>query len=118
MKKPGRRSTHVRAVISPRMNADMPSWMRLTLDYPKVRAAMLAENAGDLTKSNVVSRLAEQLARGLFDSGYAQAVDSPDALRDAVNKFRYRSPDTLPGRAPASRLSSESHSFSRVFTGA
>lgn len=94
------------------------SAMLLTLDYPKVRAAMLAENVGDLTKSNVVSRLAEQLARGLFDSGYAQAVDSPDALRDAVNKFRYRSPDTLPGRAPASRLSSESHSFSRVFTGA
>ncbi len=94
------------------------SAMLLTLHHPKVRAAMLAENAGDLSKSNVVSRLAEQLARGLFDSGYADAVDSPDALRDAVNHFKYRSPNTLPGRAPASRLSSESHSFSRVFTGA
>lgn len=94
------------------------SAMLLTLANPKVRAAMLAENMGDLSKSNVVSRLAEQLARGLFDSGYPDAVASPDALRDAVNNFKYRSPAALPGRAPASRLSSESHSFSRVFTGA
>lgn len=90
----------------------------VTLGDPAVRAAILAEHDGDLAKSNAVSRLAEQLARGLYDSGYAAAVVSPDALRDAVNRFRYRDPDKLPGRAPASRLSSESHSFSRVFTGA
>jgi hypothetical protein len=94
------------------------SAMLVTLNDPVVRAAILAENGGDLAKSNAVSRLAEQLARGLYDSGYADAVVSADALRDAVNQFKYRDPATLPGRAPASKLSSESHSFSRVFSGA
>jgi hypothetical protein len=94
------------------------SAMLITLDDPKVRAAILAENSGDLGKSNAVSRLAEQLALGLYDSGYADAVVSSNALRDAVNTFKYQDPDKLPGRAPASKLSSESHSFSRVFSGA
>jgi hypothetical protein len=35
-----------------------------------------------------------------------------------VNTFFYRDPDTLPTMAPATALSSEPHSFSRVFTGA
>jgi len=83
-----------------------------------VRALILAENGGDLAKSNAVTRLAEQLARGLCDAGYADAVVSAEALRDLANPFRYREPDELPGRAPATRLSSESHNFSRVFSGA
>ncbi len=94
------------------------SAMLVTLGDPNVRAAILAEHGGDLAKSNAVSRLAEQLARGLYDSGYADTVVSPAALRDAVNKFKYHEPDKLPGKAPASKLSSESHSFSRVFSGA
>jgi len=94
------------------------SALLVTLGDAAVRAAILAENSGDLAKSNAVSRLAEQLARGLYDSGFADAVVSADALRDAVNKFKYRDPDKLSGRAPASKLSSESHSFSRVFSGA
>ena len=94
------------------------SALLVTLNDPVVRAVILGENGGDLAKSNTVSRLAEQLARGLYDSGFAEAVVSAGALRDSVNKFKYKIPDTLPGRAPASRLSSESHSFSRVFSGA
>jgi hypothetical protein len=35
-----------------------------------------------------------------------------------VNAFVYRDPATLPGNAPASSLSSEAHSFSRVFSSA
>ncbi len=94
------------------------SALLVALDSPRVRAVMLAENDGDLAKSNTVTRLAEQLARGLSNAGYADAVVSVDALRDVANKFRYRDPDKLPGRTPAARLSSESHNFSRVFSGA
>ncbi len=94
------------------------SALLVTLSDPRVRAVVLTENDGDLAKSNSVSRLAEQLALGLFDSGYTDAVDGANALRDAVNKFKYKNPDTLPGRTPASKLSSESHNFSRVFSGA
>ena len=94
------------------------SAMLVTLGDPAVRAEILAENGGDLAKSNAVSRLAEQLARAIYDAGNPNAVVSPDALRDAVNAFKYRAPDTLPGSAPASQLSSESHNFSRIFSGA
>ena len=94
------------------------SALLVALDNPRVRAMILAENGGDLAKSNPVTRLAEQLARGLFGAGYADAVVSADALRDLANKFRYRDPDKLPGRTPAARLSSESHNFSRVLSGA
>jgi hypothetical protein len=45
------------------------------------------------------------------------AVD-PDCLRNAVNSFLYQDPTNLPQSAPAAQLSSEPHSFSRVFTGA
>ena len=45
------------------------------------------------------------------------AVD-PDCLRNAVNSFTYQDPVNLPPMAPARQLSSEPHSFSRVFTGA
>jgi hypothetical protein len=90
----------------------------VTLNDPVVRAAMLAENEGDLGKSNVVSRLAEQLAHGIYDLGKADAVASADALRDLTVRFRYRDPDKLPASTPASELSSESHNFSRIFSGA
>jgi len=46
------------------------------------------------------------------------SVVDPDCLRNAANSFFYRDPSTLPPNAPAANLSSEPHSFSRVFTGA
>lgn len=94
------------------------SALLVALAAPAVRAAVLAENAGDLARSNRVTRLAEQLARGLFDAGCAHAVVSADALRDLANPYRYRDPAHLPARAPATRLASESHNFSRIFSGA
>jgi hypothetical protein len=60
--------------------------------------------------------VAEQLGSAIRQS-VPSAVE-PDCLRNAVNTFFYRDPDTLPTTAPATSLSSESHSFSRVFTGA
>jgi hypothetical protein len=41
-----------------------------------------------------------------------------DCLRNAVNSFVYSDPLNLPQMAPASQLSSEPHSLSRLFTGA
>ena len=90
----------------------------LTLNDLQVRAAILAENQGDLAKSNAVTRIAELLAQGLFNAGKVEAVVSSGALRDVANEFSYHEPDKLPARAPAAKLSLESHSFSRVFSGA
>src|SRR5246500_4960729 len=86
------------------------------LQLPSVREGILAETGGVLGRSSRLSRLAEQLAWAIRQS-VPSAVE-PDCLRNATNTFFYRDPDTLPTTAPATSLSSEPHSFSRVFTGA
>src|SRR3989449_4385500 len=86
------------------------------LQLPSVREGVLAETGGVLRRASRLSRLAEQLGWAIRQS-VPSAVE-PDCLRNAVNTFFYRDPDTLPTMAPATALSSEPHSFSRVFTGA
>src|SRR5919198_707147 len=86
------------------------------LQLSSVREGVLAETGGVLRRSSRLSRLAEQLGWAIRQS-VPSAVE-PDCLRNAVNTFFYRDPDTLPTTAPATSLSSEPHSFSRVFTGA
>ena len=76
----------------------------------------MAETGGVLHRASRLSRLAEQLGWAIRQS-VPSAVEA-DCLRNAVNTFFYRDPDTLPTMAPATALSSEPHSFSRVFTGA
>ncbi len=94
------------------------SALLVTLGDESVRSAVLTETNGDLTQSNVASRMSEQIARGYVLNGHPESVVSIDAMRDLANRFRYTDPDKLPARASASKLSSESHSFSRVFSGA
>ena len=86
------------------------------LQLQPVRLHVLAETHGNLSRSSSLSRLAEQLGFAIRKIN-AAAVER-DCLRNAANSFFYRDPSTLPPSAPASALSSEPHSFSRVFTGA
>jgi hypothetical protein len=86
------------------------------LQLPSLREGVLAETGGVLHRASRLSRLAEQLGWAIRQS-VPSAVEA-DCLRNAVNIFFYRDPDTLPTTAPATALSSEPHSFSRVFTGA
>src|SRR5246500_2697910 len=86
------------------------------LQLSSVREGALAGTGGVLRRSPGLSRLAKQLGWPIRQS-VPSAVE-PDCLRNAVNTFFYRDPDTLPTTAPAASLSSEPHSFSRVFTGA
>ena len=86
------------------------------LQLPSLREGVLAETGGVLHRASRLSRLAEQLGWAIRQS-VPSAVEA-DCLRNAVNTFFYRDPDTLPTMAPATALSSEPHSFSRVFTGA
>lgn len=83
---------------------------------PSFRSALISETGGVLNKSSRLSRLAEQLGFAIR-KGHPDAVD-PDCLRNAANSFFYVDPQTLPPNAPASHLSSEPHSFSRVFSAA
>jgi hypothetical protein len=85
------------------------------LQVPSFRQAVLSETGGALNRASRLSRVAEQLGAAIR-VGHPDAVD-PDCLRNAANSFFYTDPQTLPPSAPASQLSSEPHSFSRVFTG-
>ena len=86
------------------------------LQAPSFRQMVLTETQGKLNRASRLSRLAEQLGFAIRQL-QPDAVD-PDCLRNAVNSFFYADPQTLPPSAPASQLSSEPHSFSRVFSGA
>jgi hypothetical protein len=92
------------------------SAMLSSLQVPSFRQALLTETGGKLNRNSRLSRLAEQLGAAIR-VGHPDAVDA-DCLRNAANSFFYRDPQTLPPSAPASQLSSEPHSFSRVFTAA
>jgi hypothetical protein len=86
------------------------------LQLPSERQKVLTETQGRLNVTSRLSRLAEQLGWAIRQLA-PTAVD-PDCLRNAANRFFYQPPAQLPPQAPASQLSSEVHSFSRVFTGA
>lgn len=86
------------------------------LQLDSLRAAVLAETEGKLYRNSRLSRVAEQLGWAIRQR-HPDAVDA-DCLRNAVNSFFYRDPQSLPPRAPAGMLSSEPHSFARVFVGA
>jgi hypothetical protein len=86
------------------------------LQLPSLRTAVLSDTGGHLFRNSRLSRLAEQLGAAIR-AQEPDAVD-PDCLRNAVNSFTYQDPIHLPPVAPARQLSSEAHSFSRVFTGA
>jgi hypothetical protein len=85
------------------------------LQLPSLREAVLVETNGDLHRSSRLSRLAEQLGWAIQQVNPDKA-DS-DCLRNAVNSFSYQDPTTLPLSGPNSVLTSDPHSFSRVFTG-
>ena len=87
----------------------------VALQLPSVRAAVLKETGGMLWHNSILSRLAEQFGKAVHAINPHSAP--ADCLRNAVNSFFYRDPMHLPPSAPDDQLSSEPHSFSRVFTG-
>ena len=84
------------------------------LQLQSLRSAILRDTGGHLYQNSRLSRLAEQLGTAIR-AQHPDAVN-PDCLRNAVNSFTYQDPINLPQMAPAAQLSSEPHSFSRVFT--
>jgi hypothetical protein len=83
---------------------------------PSYRQRVLTETQGRLRTNSRLSRLAEQLGWAIRQSS-PDSVD-PDSLRNAANRFAYVPPSMLLSRAPMTVLSSEPHSFARIFTGA
>ena len=86
------------------------------LQLDTLRAAVLSDTNFDVSRNSRLSRLAEQFGAALRVINPDAA--EPDCLRNAVNSFVYVDPITLPHDGPVTQLTSEFHSFSRVFTGA
>ena len=86
------------------------------LQLQSVREAVIKETSGHLYHDSIVSRMAEQFGKALH--GINPHAAPPNCLRNAVNLFFYHDPMHLPPSAPETTLSSEPHSFSRLFTGA
>ncbi|CAN7611622.1 hypothetical protein [Pararhizobium sp. LjRoot238] len=86
------------------------------LQLPSLRASVLANTAGQLYCNSRLSRLAEQFGVTLHVED-AHVADA-DCLRNAWNAFNYCDPSSLAPQQLTTSLSSNPHSFSRIFTGA
>jgi hypothetical protein len=93
------------------------SSMLSALQLPSMRQFVLEQTGGQLNNSSRLSQLARQLGWAIRVQFEPTAVDN-DCLRNASNSFFYQDPAGLPPSGPANELSSEVHSFSRVFSGA
>jgi hypothetical protein len=84
------------------------------MQLESVADAVVKETGGLLYQNSSLSRVAEQYGKAVCLLNPNSAP--PDCLRNAVNSFFYHEPMHLPCMAPHNQLSSEPHSFSRVFT--
>ena len=74
----------------------------VALATPRLADAVDAETRGEPGRSNLVSRLAEELG-GAVRGRFGEDAALPGSLRDAVNAFRYADPQTLPDDGPGRR---------------
>lgn len=86
------------------------------LNHDEMLQQAIHETNGDMSKSNVITRLAEQFGSAIYKLD--PNGRNPAFLRNAVNSFKYVNPGTLPTDAPDNQLAAEVHSFSRIFVGA
>ncbi|WP_009961207.1 hypothetical protein [Verrucomicrobium spinosum] len=84
------------------------------LQLESVCEHVIKETGGLIYQNSTLSRIAVQYGKAVHDLNSGSAP--PDCLRNAVNSLFYREPMHLPPMAPHSELSSDPHSFSRVFT--
>lgn len=87
-----------------------------SLQFPQLIDKALADTGSDLTKSNVISRLAIDMGVGLYNLTNGADGELSNCLRDLSIKFQYVKPETLPTYGPDNILINESHNFSRVFS--
>jgi hypothetical protein len=87
-----------------------------SLQLESVCEQIVKETGGMLFQDSSLSRFAAQFGKAVHALNPHSAP--PDCLRNAVNSHFYREPMHLAPMAPYLEISSEPHSFSRVFTAA
>jgi hypothetical protein len=89
-----------------------------SLQYDSVIKSALEETGGNLMLSNVLTRVGAEMGAGLYNVSKNKTGINPRAIRDISVNFDYVAPETISSSGPDNVLTSESHSFSRVFSGA
>jgi hypothetical protein len=87
------------------------------MENRNVLAEAIKQTSGDLSKSNTISKLAEEFGKAIYNVTRGTNGYTPFCLRDAVNNFNYVDPSLLLDDSPNNVLSRECHNFSRVWTG-
>lgn len=90
----------------------------MSLQHDMLIDYAITETGGDLMKSNILTRLAAEMGTGLYHLTEGKNGELPNCLRDMTHAFKYVEPESLPKKGRDDQLLGESHSFSRVFTGA
>lgn len=88
------------------------------MQWDEVLDKAIAQTNGDLMKSNIISRLAEEMGQTIHELTGGKQGHLAFALRDAANNFNYVEPEKLKDDTNDDVLSRECHNFSRVWTGA
>ena len=88
------------------------------LQHEEILDYMMNETNGDLRKTNVVTKVGEEIGTAIYNTTGGRMGHTVGSLRNAVNDYKYVPPETLPRNGKHNQLTSECHSFSRVFTGA
>lgn len=92
------------------------------LQYDTNLQQILADNGGDFSKPSLVTRLAEEFGTAFNKEDDNPKNDNNPYYRTALNEFQYADPKTLPSDSyppsqPEEVLTSEPHSFSRIWSG-
>lgn len=78
---------------------------------------LLKQTGGNLAQSNILTKLAEEMGQAIYDMTGGRGGYSPGSLRDCWNDFTYVEPEKLPRNGNDNQITSEPHSYSRVFSG-
>jgi hypothetical protein len=90
------------------------------MQYDKLLNQILIDTSNDISKSNKMSRLAEEMGISIYNFYDGKNLGyMSNALRDCCSqKFKYINPSTLPTDGLENELIAESHSFGKVFVAA
>ena len=92
--------------------------MLYTLNREENIDKLVEETGGDLNTTNRLTMLAEEFGKAIKLMNDDPSDDNKTYLRNANNTFKYVPPSQLPEHGGRDELTSEAHSFSRVFSGA
>ncbi len=89
------------------------------MQYDSIIKKSLVETNNDLSKSNSITKLAEEFGILIYKMVKNKNGYMPDCLRNpAIERFKYVDPNTLPVETANNKLAAECHSFGRVFSAA